>query len=99
MHIVVLSPAVTRKIPRSSRSRLTNLHNPSYTRSMPNHKGEQTRHNGFAIRDFRIKMNLSSAELAKMAGLSVNGLNNIETETRDTRPVTLYRLARALDVR
>jgi len=66
---------------------------------MPNHKGEQTRHNGFAIRDFRIKMNLSSAELAKMAGLSVNGLNNIETETRDTRPVTLYRLARALDVR
>lgn len=65
---------------------------------MPNHKGRPTRHNGAAVREFRIKLGITQTALAKAAGLSPQGLRNIELGIRDARRETLYRLARALDV-
>lgn len=65
---------------------------------MPNHKQRPTRHNGPAIRDFRVHQGIDARQFAEMIGLSKQGLLNIETGTRDTKREVLYRIARALDV-
>lgn len=62
-----------------------------------------TRHNGFAVRAFRIARGMSVQELcnAVTAGgrdLSAPALRNIELEHRDCKPDLMERIARALDV-
>lgn len=55
--------------------------------------------NGFAIRDFREKDNLSRAELAEIVGMHPDALAHIENETRSTEKSTLIRIARAMAIR
>lgn len=57
------------------------------------------RHNGFAIRDFRIKAGLSMDELAQRTLISAPHIRNIENENREPNPVHLHRIAEVLGVR
>jgi transcriptional regulator with XRE-family HTH domain len=57
------------------------------------------RHNGFAIRDFRIKAGLSVDELAQRTCISAPHIRNIEHEHREPNPVHLHKIAEVLGVR
>jgi len=57
------------------------------------------RHNGFAIRDFRIKAGLSVDELANRTLISAPHIRNIENEHREPSPVHLHKIAEVLGVR
>lgn len=57
-----------------------------------------TRHNGLAIRHFRLKAGLKPSELAAKAGISYSHLDNVENERKEASVEILYRLAAALDV-
>lgn len=59
----------------------------------------QTRHNGFAIRDFRLTRGMTVDDLAKQTDISAPHLRNIENEHRDASDEHLNRIARVLDVR
>lgn len=57
------------------------------------------RHNGTAIRCFRIKLTgLKPGEFAKRANLAYSTLDNIENERKEASPEALYRIAAALGV-
>lgn len=60
--------------------------------------GDTPRHNGAAIRAFRIKQGLKPGELAAMARLSYPHLDNIEHERRQPSIEVLHRIAAALEV-
>lgn len=55
------------------------------------------RHNGAAIRAFRIKLGMTPDDLAKATNLSAPHLRNIENEHREPRLEHLYRIATALE--
>lgn len=57
-----------------------------------------TRHNGPAIRAFRIKEGLKPGEFANKAGISYAHLDNIENERKEASLEVLYRIAAALDI-
>lgn len=57
------------------------------------------RHNGFAVRDFRIKAGLSVDELAQRVLLSASHIRNIENELREPTPLYLHRIAEVLGCR
>ena len=57
------------------------------------------RHNGFAVRDFRIKAGLSVDELAQRTVISAPHIRNIENENREPNPVHLHKIADVLGVR
>lgn len=59
----------------------------------------RTRHNGFAIRDFRIKAGLTVDELAQRTVISAPHIRNIENENREPNPVHLHKIADVLGVR
>ena len=56
------------------------------------------RHNGLAIRHFRIKMGLKPGEFATKARLSYAHLDNIENERKEASVEVLYRIAAELNV-
>ncbi len=57
-----------------------------------------TRHNGLAIRYFRIKERMKPGEFATKAGISYAHLDNLENERKEASVEVLYRIAAALDV-
>lgn len=57
-----------------------------------------TRHNGLAIRYFRIKEGLKPGEFANKANLSYAHLDNLENERKEASVEVLHRIAAALDV-
>lgn len=57
------------------------------------------RHNGFAIRDFRVKCGMSVDELAQRTVISAPHIRNIENELREPNPVHLHKIAEVLGVR
>lgn len=59
---------------------------------------KQKRHNGAAIRAFRVKLGMTPDDLAKATSLSTPHLRNIENENREPRLEHLYRIAQALEV-
>lgn len=56
------------------------------------------RHNGAAIRAFRIQAGMKPGEFATKASLSYAHLDNLENERKDASLEVLYRIAAALDV-
>lgn len=56
------------------------------------------RHNGAAIRCFRIKSGLKVAELAALAKCKYSHLDNLENERKEASLELLQRIAAALDV-
>lgn len=56
------------------------------------------RHNGAAIRAFRIKAGMKPGEFATKASLSYAHLDNIENERKQASLEVLYRIASALDI-
>lgn len=56
------------------------------------------RHNGPAIRAFRIKAGMKPGEFASKASVSYAHLDNLENERKDASLEVLYRIAGALDV-
>lgn len=56
------------------------------------------RHNGAAIRAFRIKAGMKPGEFATKASLSYAHLDNLENERKQASLEVLYRIAAALDV-
>lgn len=60
---------------------------------------DRPRHNGFAIRDFRIKAGLTVDELAQRTIISAPHIRNIENEHREPSPVHLHKIADVLGVR
>ncbi len=56
------------------------------------------RHNGAAIRTFRIKAGMKPGEFATKASLSYAHLDNLENERKQASLEVLYRIAAALDV-
>lgn len=70
---------------------------------MPSKPTKQTRHNGFAVRAFRIARGDSVQDLCNRVTqngrpLSAPALRNIELEHRDCRPDLIQRIADALDI-
>lgn len=59
---------------------------------------EATRHNGLAIRCFRIKQGDKPGSFANKAGISYQHLDNLENERKEASLEVLYRVASALDV-
>lgn len=57
-----------------------------------------TRHNGLAIRYFRIKSGFKPGDFAARVGVSYPHLDNIENERKDASLEVLYRIAEALDI-
>ena len=57
-----------------------------------------TRHNGAAIRAFRIKDGLKPGPFATKALMSYSTLDNLENERKEASPEALYRIAGALNV-
>lgn len=57
-----------------------------------------TRHNGTAIRDFRVKSGLKPGDFASRAGISYAHLDNIEHERKEASVEVLHRIATALAV-
>lgn len=60
---------------------------------------QRLRHNGFAVRDFRIKAGLSVDELAQRTLISAPHIRNIENENREPNSVHLHKIADVLGVR
>lgn len=56
------------------------------------------RHNGAAIRSFRVKAGMKPGEFATKASLSYAHLDNIENERKQASLEVLYRIAASLDV-
>ena len=56
------------------------------------------RHNGTAIRAFRIKAGMKPGEFASKASVSYAHLDNLENERKQASVEVLYRIAAALDV-
>lgn len=56
------------------------------------------RHNGPAIRAFRIKAGMKPGEFATKASVSYAHLDNLENERKDASLEVLYRIAAALDI-
>lgn len=56
------------------------------------------RHNGAAIRAFRIKAGMKPGEFATRAQISYSTLDNIENERKNASLEVLYRIASALDI-
>ena len=54
---------------------------------------------GANVRDYRIRKKLTQAELAQKAKLHQTHISRIENGKKDIFLVTLYKIARALDVR
>jgi len=57
-----------------------------------------TRHNGAALRAFRVKAGLKTAELAAQARSSYSQVDNLENERKEASIELLHRLASVLDV-
>jgi len=57
-----------------------------------------TRHNGTAIRSFRIKAGKKPSDFATEAQLSYAHLDNLENERKEASLEVLYRIANALDI-
>lgn len=57
-----------------------------------------TRHNGSAIRYFRIKDGCKPGEFAGRVGVSYPHLDNIENERKEASVEVLYRIAAALNI-
>lgn len=58
-----------------------------------------TAQNGFAVRDFRIKAQLTPDELAQRVGISTPHLRNIENEHKSASDVDLEKIATACECR
>ncbi|WP_292605905.1 helix-turn-helix transcriptional regulator [Nocardioides sp. REDSEA-S30_B4] len=56
------------------------------------------RHNGAAIRAFRIKAGMKPGEFASKASISYSTLDNIENERKNASLEVLYRIAAALKI-
>lgn len=56
------------------------------------------RHNGAAIRAFRVKAGMKPGAFATKASLSYAHLDNLENERKEASIEVLYRIAAALDV-
>lgn len=56
------------------------------------------RHNGAAIRAFRIKAGMKPGEFANKALISYAHLDNLENERKQASLEVLYRIAAALDI-
>ncbi|HEY0889329.1 MAG TPA: helix-turn-helix transcriptional regulator [Nocardioides sp.] len=65
---------------------------------MAEKKSKVTRHNGAAIRAFRIKDGLKPGPFATKALMSYSTLDNIENERKEASLEALYRIANALNV-
>lgn len=57
------------------------------------------RHNGFAVRDFRVKAGLSVDELAQRTLISAPHIRNIENENREPSRLHLHKIADVLACR
>lgn len=57
-----------------------------------------TRHNGAALRSFRVKAGKKVAELASAAKCSYQQIDNLENERKEASVELLHRIAQALDV-
>lgn len=57
-----------------------------------------TRHNGAALRYFRIKSGMKPNELATKAQTTYPTLDNLENERKNASVELIYRLAAALDI-
>lgn len=57
-----------------------------------------TRHNGAALRYFRIKSGLKTKELATKARVQYSHLDNLENERKEASVELLHRLAAVLEV-
>lgn len=57
-----------------------------------------TRHNGTAIRCFRVKQGDKPGEFASKAGIAYSTLDNLEKERKEASVEVLYRIADALGV-
>lgn len=57
-----------------------------------------TRHNGVAIRCFRVKAGMKPGPFATKAGISYAHLDNLENERKEASLEVLHRIAVALDV-
>lgn len=55
-------------------------------------------HTGDRVRELRRRKALTQAELAEVAGVSVDTIVKLENGRHDPRPKTIRKLARALDV-
>lgn len=56
------------------------------------------RHNGAAIRAFRIKAGLKPGQFATKAVISYAHLDNLENERKEASLEVIYRIAAALDI-
>lgn len=59
---------------------------------------KMTRHNGAALRSFRVKAGKKTAELAAEAKCSYQQLDNLENERKEASIELLHRLAAVLEV-
>lgn len=57
-----------------------------------------TRHNGTALRCFRVKAGYKPGQFASMVSLSYAHLDNLENERKQASPEVLCRIARALEI-
>lgn len=65
---------------------------------MADKKTKLTRHNGAAIRAFRVKDGLKPGQFATKALMSYSTLDNIENERKEASLEALHRIAGALNV-
>lgn len=63
------------------------------------HTDAPSRHNGYAIRDFRVAAKLSVDELANLLLISAPHLRNIENEHRAPTPILLRKIAEKVGCR
>lgn len=78
---------------------LTLIHIDSYSHAMA-HTTSRPRHNGLAIRDFRIHVaKMTVDELANRLAISAPHLRNIENEHREPTPLLLAKIADIIGIR
>lgn len=63
------------------------------------HTATPPRHNGYAIRDFRVAAKLTVDELANLLLISAPHLRNIENEHREPTPILIRKIAEKVGCR
>lgn len=91
-------PGLTCSDEPSSRFFLTLLKSSSSLFRMAEKTGKLKRHNGSAIRAFRVKDGKKPGQFASEAVISYSTLDNIENERKEASVEVLYRIAGVLNV-
>lgn len=71
---------------------------PAYSSSPARHRSEQRAAVGHRLREWRLKRELSQAEVARVVGITQTSLSNYETGKRDMPLSTFLGVVHALDV-